>query len=77
MRLQYDATVPSDVRGFHIFLRESSSGENLDIYSAHLSIFRRKIDDILCSTKRIEVIFGMAHAHKSYACNRMRQGNRL
>lgn len=58
-------------------LRESSSGENLDIYSAHLSIFRRKIDDILCSTKRIEVIFGMAHAHKSYACNRMRQGNRL
>ena len=60
-----------------ISLRESSSGENLDIYSAHLSIFRRKIDDILCSTKRIEVIFGMAHAHKSYACNRMRQGNRL
>ena len=61
----------------HHLLRELSSGENFDICSVHLNIFRRKIDDILCSTKRIGVIFGMAHVHKSYACNRMRQGNRM
>ena len=37
----------------------------------------RKIDDNLCSTRQIGLIFDMEHTHQSYACNVMQQDHRM
>ena len=57
-----------------IFSRDS--GENFGI-NCFLSIFRRKINGKFYSTKRIGVIYGMAHPCKSHVCSLMQQGYQM